>query len=146
MEARITRFLKRHHVLTLSSVSDQGSWTAHCFYAFMQDQQSLVFTTDSGTRHGSEMLKNPNVSAGIMLETRVIGKIRGIQLTGRAIPLAITAQTESIREVRTAYLKRFPYALAMKLDLWVLTIDYVKMTDNRLGFGKKLEWKREVRR
>jgi uncharacterized protein YhbP (UPF0306 family) len=45
---------------------------------------------------------------------------------------------------RTAYLLRFPFALAAKLDLWILEIDYVKMTDNRLGFGKKLEWRRGV--
>lgn len=86
-----------------------------------------------------------------MLETRLIGKIRGIQLTGRAWPIYPgekrnpspgTFPSISESEARLAYLKRFPFALAVKLDLWVLTIDYVKMTDNRLGFGKKLEWRR----
>ena len=159
MEARITRFLRHHHVLTISTISEQGSWTAHCFYAFIPDHQALVFTTDPETRHGREMLQNPNVSGGIMLETRVIGKIRGIQLTGRAVPchpreggnlesivtpsLTMNAPHLSATEVRTAYLKRFPFALAVKLDLWILHIDYIKMTDNQLGFGKKLEWRRE---
>jgi len=160
MEQKITRFLKRHHVLTLSTVSGQGSWTAHCFYAFIPDHQALVFTTDPETRHGSEMLQNPNVSGGIMLETKMIGKIRGIQLTGRALPLesivtpakagapslTTNAPLLSTTKGRTAYLKRFPFALAVKLDLWILHIDYIKMTDNRLGFGKKLEWRREEER
>jgi len=116
------------------------------------------------------MLQNPNVSGGIMLETKVIGKIRGIQLTGQALPLerVVTpakAGAPSLNtalphdpphpptpshalapltgEGRKAYLKRFPFALALKLDLWILHIDYIKMTDNRLGFGKKLEWRRQ---
>ena len=171
MDPRITRFLRRHHVLTLSTCSERGSWTAHCFYAFMPDNQALVFTTDPETRHGREMLQNPNVSGGIMLETKVIGKIRGIQLTGRAFPISVVTRAKagapSLNTVlpddpphppasspalapimgegegRTAYLKRFPFAIAVKLDLWMLPIDYIKMTDNRLGFGKKLEWVRE---
>ena len=138
-------------MLTLSTFSAQGSWTAHCFYAWISDSQSIVFTTDPETRHGREMLLNPCVSGGIMLETKVIGKIRGIQLTGRAFPCrpgesgnptSDNGILVSESEARLAYLKRFPFALAVKLDLWVLTIDYVKMTDNRLGFGKKLEWRR----
>jgi uncharacterized protein YhbP (UPF0306 family) len=136
MDPRITRFLLRHHVLTLSTSSEQGSWTAHCFYAWMPDQASIVFTTDPDTRHGREMLQNPHVSGGIALETKVIGKIRGIQLTGTAQPVSDITEAEA----RMAYLRRFPFALAVKLDLWVLHIDYIKMTDNRLGFGKKLEW------
>lgn len=180
MYPRIVRFLRHHHVLTLSTFSGQGSWTAHCFYALMPDQQSLVFTTDPETRHGREMLQNTNVSGGIMLETKVIGKIRGIQLTGRAFPATACHSCESVvtpakagvpslttalprdtphpptlpmdrdrlspasvAEGRKAYLKRFPFALAVKLDLWILHIDYIKMTDNRLGFGSKLLWLRE---
>lgn len=162
MDQRISRFLKHHHVLTLSTNSFNGSWTSHCFYAFLPDHQALVFTSGNETRHGQEMLKNPNVSGGIVLETKIVGKIQGIQLTGKAFPVSanqpkemveseaaatiitdhhpVTEQISATTAVcRNAYLKRFPYALAMKLELWILHIDYIKMTDNRLGFGKKLE-------
>jgi len=30
----------------------------------------------------------------------------------------------------------------MELNLWQLDVTYFKFTDNRLGFGKKLIWKR----
>ncbi len=159
MDKRISRFLRRHHVLTLSSVSDAGAWTAHVFYAHMPDHDALVFTTDPKTRHGREMLENPLVSGGIVLETKVVGRIRGVQLTGmkeeRVKNKEIDKDDEEER-LKTrhsslvthhssliTYLKRFPYAIAAKLDLWVLELDYVKMTDNRLGFGTKLEWRRE---
>ncbi|MCX6226493.1 MAG: pyridoxamine 5'-phosphate oxidase family protein [Bacteroidia bacterium] len=144
MEARITRFLRHHHVLTLCTTSSQGSWTAHCFYAYMTDHKALVFTTDPETRHGRNMLLNPNVSGGIALETKIIGKIRGIQLTGHVVPLDSLVIPEKAGECRIAYIKKFPFALATKLDLWILYINYIKMTDNRLGFGKKVLWEREL--
>ncbi len=152
MDPRIVRFLKHHHVLALATVSDSGPWTAHCFYAYMPDHQALVFTSDPDTRHGQNMLTNPEVSAGIALETKVIGLIRGVQLSGTVVPLdrsviptkvGTSSLTAPFSDCRSAYLKRFPFALAAKLDLWVLEIDYLKMTDNRLGFGKKLEWRKE---
>jgi len=178
MDKRISRFLRRHHVLTLSSVSDAGSWTAHVFYAYMPDHNALVFTTDPGTRHGREMFEYPTVSGGIVLETKVVGRIRGIQLTGKTKRLGDEetrdqrpeTERQGDQETRdqrpetvrlgdqetkrlithhsslVTYLKRFPYAVATKLDLWVLEMEYVKMTDNRLGFGTKLEWRRETLR
>jgi uncharacterized protein len=138
MPPHITSFLRRHHVLTLATLSDSGPWTAHCFYTYMPEIQAIVFTSDPETRHGRNMLNNPQVSAGIALETKVVGLIRGIQLTGSA-----TLCHADEGECRKAYLKRFPYAIAVKLDLWILRIDHLKMTDNRLGFGKKLLWERE---
>ena len=39
-----------------------------------------------------------------------------------------------------AYLKRFPYAALAELTLWAIRPDYMKLTDNTLGFGKKLIW------
>ena len=159
MDKRISRFLRKHHVLTLSTVSEQGSWSAHVFYAWMPEHDALVFTTESTTRHGRDMLANPSVSGGIVLETKVVGRIRGVQLKGKTKRLG-DQETERPRDQETmrpetgdqrlityhasrvTYLKRFPYAIAAKLDLWVLEIEYVKMTDNRLGFGTKLEWRR----
>ena len=35
---------------------------------------------------------------------------------------------------------RFPYAAAMDLEMWAIAPDYLKLTDNRLGFGKKTIW------
>jgi hypothetical protein len=138
MDRRIARFIKKHHVLTLATSNGNVTWTSHVFYAWLPEETVLVFTTDPDTRHGKEMMSQPVVSGGIVLETKVIGRIRGVQLTGRA---------ESVGNdpgiYRSAYIKRFPFALAAKLDLWVLRIEQVKMTDNRLGFGKKLIWNRE---
>ena len=157
MDQRITKFLKRHHVLTLSTQSEDGPWTAHCFYAFLEEEMALVFTTDEDTRHGQEMLANPVVSGGIVLETKVVGMVRGVQVVGKVEAPTGPRPDKSGQAFRgddnhpkalgkrakRAYLRRFPYAVGMKLNLWILYIDYLKMTDNRLGFGKKIVWERD---
>jgi uncharacterized protein YhbP (UPF0306 family) len=48
---------------------------------------------------------------------------------------------DELKKARSAYLKRFPIARLMPdLNLWILSPDFIKMTDNRFGFGKKLIW------
>ena len=140
MDKKISDFLKKHHVLTLATTKNNTPWVAHCFYAFLEKEMCLVFTTDSDTEHGKQMLENPNVSVGIVWETKVIGQIRGMQCTGNIKKPNSSEITSSAAKI--AYLKRFPYAALMKTQLWIIQIEEIKYTDNRLGFGKKLKWSR----
>jgi uncharacterized protein YhbP (UPF0306 family) len=76
------------------------------------------------------------VACSIVLETQSVGKIRGIQFRG----IMEKPGKELKLKAKMAYLKRFPYAALMKTSLWIVKVNYIKMTDNRLGFGKKLIW------
>ena len=138
-DPKITSFLKKHHVLTLATVSGDQPWVANCFYAFVEEQMAFVFTSGYETRHIQEVTKNKKVAGNVVLETSIIGKIQGIQFSGTLIK----AENEALDKASSAYLKRFPFAALMDTTLWILSIDYLKMTDNRLGFGKKLVWIRE---
>jgi uncharacterized protein YhbP (UPF0306 family) len=137
IDSRIIRFLKRHHVLTIATTVDNEPWCANCFYVYLTDENIFVFTTDMDTRHGQEFLKNPVVAGSVVLETRVIGKIRGVQFQG----VVSEPEEEFLDRANTAYLKRFPVALLMETHLWIVKPAILKMTDNRLGLGKKLTWK-----
>jgi uncharacterized protein YhbP (UPF0306 family) len=138
MEKRITDFIKKHHVLTLSTSYEGLPWVANCFYAYMEAENALVFTSDNNTKHIRDLEEGNIVAASIVLETSVVGKIQGIQMRGR---LSEPGE-EMLKTARLAYLKRFPFAALMETTLWVLEVEYVKMTDNRLGFGKKVIWGR----
>jgi uncharacterized protein len=131
-------FLKKHHVLTLATTVDSQPWCANCFYAFLEDEMAFVFTSGVETRHIREAVLNKKVAGSVVLETSIVGKIQGIQFSGNLIPV----DGES---AKNAYLKRFPFAALMDTTLWVLEIEYLKMTDNRLGFGKKLYWERQFK-
>jgi len=138
-EKRITEFIKQHHVLTLATCANGKPWCANCFYAYLEDENMFVFTSDETTRHIQEVKKNPEVSGSIVLETKIIGKIQGIQFTGNLF----MPEDDVFRIAKSTYLKKFPFAALMNTTLWVLKINHIKMTDNRLGFGKKLIWERE---
>jgi len=137
-EKRIVDFIKKHHVLTLATKSENELWCANCFYVYDEEENSLIFTSDIDTRHVSEALKNNFVAGSIVLETSVIGKIQGIQFQGKFIK----PEKEQLKMVKNKYLLRFPFATLMNTTLWVVELSHIKMTDNRLGFGKKLIWKK----
>jgi len=83
------------------------------------------------------MLINPRVAGNILLETKIPGKIIGLQLSGKVRLL----HGEDQKLANKAYLMRFPVAVLMNATLWGLEPDLLKMTDNRLGFGVKLYWR-----
>jgi uncharacterized protein len=137
-DLKIIKFLKDHHVLTLATSADNKPWCANCFYIYLEDEIGFVFTSDMETRHVKEALINCHVSGSIVLETSIIGKIQGIQFEGKVRPLDHSLSDKG----KMAYLKRFPMAALMHTTLWFLEVNHFKMTDNRLGFGKKLIWKK----
>jgi uncharacterized protein len=138
VDTKIITFLKKHHVLALATVSGDQPWVANCFYAFLENEMSFVFTSGFETRHIREVTLNKKVAGNVVLETSIVGKIQGIQFSG-TLELA---EGEALEKAKSAYLKRFPFAALMDTTLWILPVDYLKMTDNRLGFGKKLIWEK----
>jgi uncharacterized protein YhbP (UPF0306 family) len=165
---KIAAFIRKHHVMTLATVGADGRpWTAHAFYAWMAGEKSaggkvyetekgadekvhardkgadgepqagcFVFMNNPATRHGTEMTACPHVAAAIALETRVVGRLQGLQIEGEVR----MAEGSELEIARRAYLKRFPYATVMEQPLWILAPSLMKLTDNTLGFGKKLIW------
>lgn len=132
----MTKFIRKHHVMTLAVSDPEGVWSAHCFYAYDAAKNWFVFTSDEETRHGNNLKTNNRVSVSIALETKIVGKIQGMQMSGKVI-----RPDESVYDIaRSRYLKRFPYAVIMKTSFWIFIPEYAKMTDNAFGFGKKLIW------
>src|ERR1035437_9233721 len=82
IDKKIIKFFRKHHVLTIATAVDNEPWCANCFYVYLEEERALVFITDSDTRHGKEFVKIPIVAGSVVLETMVIGRIRGIQIQG----------------------------------------------------------------
>lgn len=137
-EEKITAFIRKHHVLTLATSADGQPWCANMFYAYLREENLFVFTSDDHTRHVAEARINPRVAASITLETKVVGRLQGLQIEGTLRPAG-----EGETAPRKAFLKRFPYAAVTDLHLWVLEPSLMKLTDNTLGFGKKLIWQKK---
>lgn len=136
IETRIIEFINEHHVLTIAVSNNNTPYCANCFYVFSKENNMLVFTSDKKTRHISDTNSNNIVAGSIVLETKQIGKIQGIQFNGKIIEL----EGELLSKLNKKYLIKYPYAILAKTTMWGIKLDYIKMTDNRLGFGKKLIW------
>ncbi len=139
IDKRIIEFINKHHVLTLATSKNNIPYSANCFYVYYEEKNMLVFTTDHTTKHAQDAVQQNIVAGSIVLETNVVGKIQGIQFQGRMYE----PKEDLLKQVRTKYLKRFPVAMLMKTHLWVVELSFLKFTDNRLGFGKKLIWGKE---
>lgn len=140
IEKNVVKFITKHHVMTIATISTDGfPRTANLFYAYDKESNSLIFTSSLSTAHGADMVRSARVGANIVLETSKVGCIEGLQIEGTAR----RAENEELSFAKRAYVTRFPFAMVADLELWILRIDFLKMTDNKLGFGKKIVWARK---
>ena len=131
--SKINLFLKEHHVLSLATKDNDMLSVCNLFYAYSENITSFVVASSDDTLHIEHIKKNFNVAGSVVLETKTVGKIQGVQFRGKFTLL----EDDKLKKL---YIKTFPYALALRPKLWQIKIDFFKMTDNRLGFGKKLIW------
>ena len=138
IDEKILSFIKKHHVLTLATSTDNKPYCSTMFYVYSEKDNMFIFTSNEETKHVQDIIKNPLVAGAIALETSIIGKIQGIQFTGIIKKL----DGEFYKEAKQIYTHKFPIANLTHLNLWGVEVDFFKLTDNRLGFGKKLSWKK----
>ena len=137
IDRKLIEFIKEHHVLTLAT-SDRGEGVHCCnlFYAYDTEANRFIFTSSADTQHVRQWSTAPEVAASVVLETSVVGQVRGLQIEGH-IERPDLQERDRARQI---YLKRFPFAVVMALELWYLVPRRIKYTDNRLGFGRKILW------
>lgn len=140
IDKRILKFIRQHHVLTLATSHKNKPYCSTCFYRFIEEKKMFVFTSEEYTKHIQDVQEQDYVAGAIALETKIIGKIRGIQFTGVIKKL----ESEELKFAKKSYLKRFPFAIIKRTPLWGVEVDFIKMTDNRLGFGVKKIWRKNT--
>jgi len=130
---KIENFLDNHHVLSLATSYGKEVSVCSLFYVFLKDEISFIIASSDETNHISHIKENKNIAGNIVLETKTVGKIQGVQFKGEFLELKDS-------KLKDLYFKAFPYSKLLKPKLWQIKVNYFKMTDNRLGFGKKIIW------
>lgn len=136
IDKRIVKFIREHHVMTLATCLGGVPYCCNLFYAYSLERNSFIFASAESTRHASEFILEPRIAASIVVERKMVGLLRGLQLSG-VVERPTESELETIREI---YFKSFPFARALSLELWELKMVGAKFTDNRLGFSTKLLW------
>lgn len=134
---KIVSFIQQHHVMSLATAVGEEVSACSLFYAYEKEKKCFVVASSDETLHIQQINKNPKVAGNILLETKTVGKIQGLQFRG------LFSQTED-ESLKKLYFQAFPYAKIMKPKLWRVDVEYFKLTDNTLGFGKKIIWEKEV--
>ena len=129
--SKIESFISEHHILNLATCKNNIPQCATLFFAYNSKEVAFIVASDEKTEHIENILKNNKVAGTIALETKTVGKIQGIQFQADIC-------LSNFKEDKRLYFKTFPYALAMNPTLWRIKLTYIKLTDNRLGFGKKI--------
>lgn len=130
---KIDTFLQNHHVLSLATTYKDELSVCSLFYTYTKEENSFIVASETKTTHIQHIQQNQKVAGNIVLETKIVGKIQGVQFKGNFTELQDS-------ELKKLYFKKFPYAKILSPKLWQIKIKYFKMTDNSLGFGKKLIW------
>ena len=130
---KIEEFISQHHVMSLATSNENELSVCSLFYTYDSLSQSFVVVSSDETTHIQNISKNPQIAGNILLETKKVGEIKGLQFRGNFSELKET-------KLKLLYFKEFPYALALNPKLWQIKVEFFKMTDNSFGFGKKLIW------
>lgn len=141
---RIARLLDENHVMTLATSGADGAHAASLFYA--RDGLSLIWVSESRTRHSSELDGDGRVAATIAPDTSDHRAICGIQAHGRAECIIDEAERRRLVAVLAA---RYPFLAQLesapakvsdaltKANVYRLRPARIVLIDNRLGFGHK---------
>ena len=138
MNNKIEAYILSNKVFSLATSVDNIPYCANCFYSYDEVIKTLIFLSDPETRHIKEALINNRVGGSIQNGVTEVEKLQGIQFMG----VFIKPSEELAKDFYAIYFKRFPFAKAKPSPIWGIQLNWIKMTDNTLEFGKKLIWEK----
>nr|WP_275755549.1 hypothetical protein [Sulfurimonas sp. SAG-AH-194-C21] len=127
----IEDFIKRHHVMSLATSIPYEISVCSLFFSYDKKTKSFIVASSDETLHIKHILQNKNIAGNILLETKNVAEIQGLQFRGEFSPL-------EDKDLEKHYFQDFPYAKEMSPKLWQIKVKHFKLTDNTLGFGKKI--------
>jgi uncharacterized protein YhbP (UPF0306 family) len=128
--------------LTLATTGPDGTPHAAPVYFAAGDNLQLYFFSAIASRHAQDTARLPAAAAAIYPEVSSWMKIRGLQLHGQVHPVPSGQPWEQAWQI---YRAKFPFVSDLKPivernTLYVFTPHWVRLVDNRLGFGFNQEW------
>ncbi len=106
------------------------------------ESPQLYFFSDPTSQHGRDVIANPQAAAAIYPECKDWQDIRGLQLRGQVRKVSPGPEWEAAWK---CYLAKFPFVKILKAvvarnTLYVFSAQWIRLVDNRQGFGFKQEW------
>lgn len=136
---RVVKFLSKEHIATFTLNFQDELWSWHAFYRYLPEKNLFITLSTSDSKHVNTLakMKNPVVSGGVAINTKLVRRVRGVQF----LATAAKCTDQQLSFYRAKFNERFPQALLYpKGEVWLFKLTYIKFTDNRFKFGEKLYW------
>lgn len=138
LHKNISEFINNHNIFTLATIGKEDPHCAICFYEYSENIKSIMFKSSKDTEHILNAVKNNHVGGTILSSETDVAKLKGLQFKG----FIHEYNHEYYNELRKKYYIRFPFALIIPGDLWIIELTKIKFTDNSLGFARKINWEK----
>lgn len=139
MDKRIIEFIMKQTCTSICCAGENGNpYCFSCFYAFNPAVGLLYYKSSPDSYHSKLIQSSPEIAATILPDKLNRLMPKGIQLQGRVLELLHPMATNA----STIYYKKYPIAMAIKGEVFTISLTQIKMTDNSLGIGKKILWNR----
>ena len=140
MNKTIIQFIQEQTCAGICCIDETGKpYCFSCFYAFNAEKGLLYFKSSKESHHAALLMKNPAVAGTILPDKLSTLIVKGLQFEG----IVLGKEHPLVKNASVFYHKAKPMALAVPGEIWIVSIDRIKMTDSTLGFGKKIKWERE---
>jgi uncharacterized protein YhbP (UPF0306 family) len=128
--------------MTLATSGPDGTPQAAPVYFASSPDLRLYFFSDPDSQHSRHLAENPRAAAAIYPECHDWQDIRGLQLHGEVRPVLPGPEWDAAWGL---YAAKFPFvselrAVVERNALYVFIPHWVRLVDNRRGFGFKQEW------
>ena len=128
--------------MTLATTGSSGETHAAPVYFVADEELKLYFFSAPDSQHGQDITHNPFAAVAFYPECQGWEDIRGLQMRGEVRVVEPGPQWEAAWE---RYAAKFPFASQLKdivaqNMLYVFLPDWIRLVDNRQGFGFKQEW------
>ncbi len=139
--APIRALLEETTTMVLATRMPDGTPRATPVFFATDENLRLIFLSDPESAHSGNLTASPQASAAMYPEEGDWRRLRGVQMAGHTRVLD-GAEAEAARRT---YARRFPFvaelASAMAVSrIYAFTPSWVRLIDNRRGFGFQQEW------
>lgn len=129
--------------MTLATTGADGMpHAAPVYFAADDSRRNLYFFSDPTSQHSQDLAAHSTAAAALHPVVSGWEEIRGLQMRGEVLPVRAG---EEWQRAWSCYLVKFPFAAELKealagSTLYTFRPNWIRRSDNRLGFGHKEEW------
>jgi uncharacterized protein YhbP (UPF0306 family) len=128
--------------MSLCTCSADGAPHVAPVYFASDEKHRLYFYSDPESQHSLDLARDRRAATAIYPECHSWQEIRGMQLHGEVHPVPPGDEADLAWKLYSA---KFPFVeelkeVVMRTRLYVFVPSWMRLVDNRQGFGYKQEW------